>query len=154
MRQRIQLLIVVFFTAMIFAVPAWAQQTQLPRDKVDIIARAAYDNLDKALGPDAKPFTAEQIKALPYPPVPYDMIEFVIIRGHIAGFAAHCKLDWQSKFYRPLMGFLRDRNKGFSDIQWAFVGMLHGTAMGGAEQAVKDEVCTDDMKAKLSSEAK
>jgi hypothetical protein len=154
MRQRFHLLIATIFIATMIAVPAWAQQPPLPRDKVDIIARAAYDNLDKALGPDAKPFTQEQIKALPYPPVPYDMIEFVIHRGHIAGFAAHCKLDWQNKFYNPLMGFLRDRNKNFSDIQWAFVGMLHGTSMGGAEQAVKDEVCSEEMKAQLSKEGK
>lgn len=153
MRQALRISVLAFLTMMCVA-PAWAQQDALPRDKVDIIARAAYDNLDKARGMNGQPFTAEQIKALPYPPVPYDMIEFVIHRGHVAGFAAHCKLDWQNKFYSPLMGFLRDRNKGFSEIQWAFVGMLHGTAMGGAEQAIKDEVCTDDMKAKLSSEAK
>lgn len=154
MRHRILLFIALFFSAIIISAPAMAQDATLPREQVDAIARAAYDSMNEAHGKDGKNFTPEQIKALPFPPVPYDMIEFVIQRGHVAGFAAHCKLDWEKSFYYPLMAFLRDRNKNFSDIQWAYVGMLHGVSMGGAEQAVKDEVCTDEMKAQLSKEGK
>ncbi len=151
----ILLLVIALFTGQGLSFAAEADGG-LPRDQVEKLAKAAHDLLPEArtgkgegvlIGP-------EKAKTLVYPLIPYELTEFVVVRAHIAGFASHCGLDWQNKFYLPLMAFLRDRNKDYNEYQWAYVGILHGLAMGGAEQAVKDEVCTDDMKAKLLKEGK
>ena len=128
----------------------------MPREAVEQLAREAH-----ALLPQAKTGAGEGVaigeakaKELQYPLVPYGMIEFIITRGHVAGFASHCGLDWKGQFYSPLMSFLRTRETSYTDYQWAYVGILHGVAMGSAEANMKGKPCPDDMKARLLKEAK
>lgn len=156
MRAPFLFLVIGFF---LISVPAFAQdtaQTAMPREAVEQLARQAH-----ALLPQARIGTGEGVligeekaKQLQYPLVPYGLIEFIITRGHVAGFAAHCGLDWQRQFFAPLMSFLRGRETGYNDYQWAYVGLLHGLAMGSAEENMKGQPCPDDMKARLLKEAK
>lgn len=142
-----------------FTVPAMAQdaaQTAMPRDAVEALARQAHALLPQAkIGAgDGAPIGEAKAKELQYPLIPYGLIEFIITRGHVAGFAAHCGLDWQRQFFSPLMSFLRGRETAFTEYQWAYVGILHGVAMGSAEANMKGKPCPDDMKANLLKEAK
>lgn len=127
---------------------------KLPRESVEALGRQAHDLLPKAqIGPNEL-IGEEKAQTLKYPLIPYELMEFVVIRGNMAGFAAHCGLDWQKTFYMPLMSFLRSREKDFSVYQWAYVGILHGVAMGGAEHAIKGKPCPPEMKENLMKAAK
>ena len=151
------LAVALFFIASPMAVRAQgAPNTAMPREAVEELARQAH-----ALLPQAKigagegvAIGEEKAKQLHYPLVPYGMIEFMITRGHLAGFAAHCGMDWQKQFFSPLMTFLRSRETSYTDYQWAYVGILHGLAMGSAEANMKGKLCPDDMRATLMKEAK
>lgn len=121
----------------------------LTKEQIDEIGKHVHALLAKAKTSDGKLIGEETAKTLKYPLVPYDLMEFVIVRGHIAGFAAHCELDWQNKYYRPLMDGLRAKLTDYTDYQWAFVGMLHGASMGGAEQSMIDKKCEPQMKENL-----
>lgn len=151
--------LLVFALFLISLPPAHAQdaaQTAMPREAVEALARQAHDLLPQAkIGAGEGVLIGEaKAKELQYPLVPYGMIEFMITRGHLAGFAAHCGMDWQKQFYSPLMSFLRARETSYTDYQWAYVGILHGVAMGSAEANMKGKPCPDDMKARLLKEAK
>jgi len=127
---------------------------QLPKEAVEQLARDAHNGLPNAKLSDGTLIGPERAKTLQYPLIPYELIEFVVLRGHLAGFAAHCGMDWQNRFYGPFMAFLRGREKTYTDYQWAYVGMLHGTSMGAAERAIEGTPCTPEMKANLEKEAK
>ena len=100
--------IAVTFIVLGLAFPA-AAEGRLPRDKIDELAKEVHANLAHAKigGGEGELIGEERAKTLVYPLVPYDLIEFIVIRGNLAGFAAHCGLDWENKFYRPLMRGLR-----------------------------------------------
>jgi len=126
----------------------------VPKAAVEQLARHAHGLLPDAKISSGAVIGAERAKTLTYPLVPYKIIEFVVIRGNIAGMAAHCGLDWQKQFYLPMMGFLRGREKTYTDYQWAYVGLLHGVSMGGAQQSLKGKPCDEAMKKTLLTEAK
>lgn len=126
----------------------------LPRAAVEELARAAHDALPNAKIGNGELIGAERAKTLVYPLIPFETIEFVVLRGHIAGFAAHCGLDWQNKYYGPLMSFLRSREKTYTEYQWAYVGLLHGVSMGTAEKTMEGKPCPPEMKDNLLKEAK
>lgn len=135
---------------------AFAQEGEnfkLTHEQIDEIGKFVHGNLAGAKISNGELIGEERAKTLKYPLVPYDLMEFVILRGHIAGFAAHCKLDWQGKFYVPLMKGLRAKQKDYTDYQWAFVGMLHGASMKGAEESMKGEACEEKMKDNLMKAA-
>lgn len=158
MLQRFALIAFASFLIFLTA-PAIAQdaaQTAMPREAVEALARQAHALLPQARvgAGEGVLIGEEKAKELQYPLIPYGLMEFVITRGHVAGFAAHCGLDWQRQFFGPLMSFLRGREPGYNDYQWAYVGLLHGMAMGSAEANMQDKPCPDDMKARLLKEAK
>jgi hypothetical protein len=148
--------ILLVFVALVVVQGNAAAQTSpaLPKESVEELARAAHNALPEAKLGSGELIGAELAKTLQYPMIPYDMIEFIVLRGHIAGFAAHCGLDWQNKYYGPLMSFLRSRETTYTDYQWAYVGMLHGISMGTAEKTMEGKPCPPEMKDNLLKEAK
>ncbi len=123
--------------------------SRLTHEQIDEIGRQVHAYMPNAKIGNDELIGEERAKTLKYPLVPYDLMEFVIVRGTLAGFAAHCGLDWEEKFYMPLMQGLRAKQTSFNDYQWAFVGLLHGAAMGSAEQSMKGEPCEENMKQNL-----
>ena len=126
---------------------------ELTHAQIDEIGRSAHAMLGKAKLSDGNLIGEEKAKSLDYPLVPYDVMEFVILRGSIAGFAAHCDLDWQKKYYLPMMQALRAEYRNYDDYQWAFVSMLHGASMTSATRDVEGEACEPKMKENLEKAA-
>ncbi len=67
----------------------------------------------------------------------------VIKIGELSSLADWCGLEWQSNYSNTTNGA---RSYGLSGKQVAFVGLLHGVAMGTVDQAVKGEVCSAEQK--------
>ncbi len=137
-----------------FAVGAQEERPlRFTKEEIDDVALPAHNNLAGAKISNGELIGEERAKTLKYPLLPYDLMEFIIIRGTLAGFAEHCGLDARERFYAPLMQGLRAKQKDFTDYQWAFVGMLHGVSMGSAAQSAKASPCDDEMKQNLEKAA-
>jgi hypothetical protein len=136
-----------------FAQDGGSQSLRITKEQIDEIGKAVHARLAEGKIGAGELIGEERAKTLKYPLISYDMMEFVIVRGRIAGFAQHCGLDWQNKFYVPLMKALRAQFKTHNDYQWAYVGMLHGASMNAAEQSVKGQTCDEAMKANIAAAA-
>ncbi len=73
----------------------------------------------------------------------------VIYIGEISSLADWCGLDWQQNFFRVTKAA---RNNGLSGKQVAFIGLLHGVAMGVVDSAVKGKECTPEIKDNITDE--
>lgn len=67
----------------------------------------------------------------------------VIYAGEISSLADWCGLNWQKNYYWVTESA---RSNGLNGKQVAFVGLLHGVAMGVVDSAVKGKTCTPEMK--------
>lgn len=123
---------------------AAAQTPNMPQEMVDHFGKAAHGLMYGAKLSDGKPIGKERADALEYPLIPYDDIKKAIIRGHVSGFAAHCKLDWGRRSYMPFMTYMRKEHQDWTDVQFAYLGTLHGVVMGDTERwAAANQKCSE-----------
>src|SRR5688572_29502619 len=101
-------LFIIILAAGLFGLQTNAYAQEVPKNAVEQLARQAHTLLPNAKISTGEVIGAEKATSLQYPLIPYKLIEFIVIRGNIAGMAAHCGLDWQKQYYLPMMGFLRD----------------------------------------------
>jgi len=138
-----------FITAQNVALAEQPAPIKLSKEQIDQLGKIAHEALPNADIGEGELIGEERAKTLVYPLVPYNLMEFVIVRGNISGIAAHCGINWQEKFFAPLMQTLRAKEKDFTNYQWAFVGILHGVSMASAERNLKDKPCSERMKENL-----
>ena len=78
------------------------------------------------------------------PLLPLAVAREVVRVAMFSATAAWCEVEWQESNYLRLMTAERGRD-GWSDKQTAFIGLLHGTAMGTLERFYREESdCTAD----------
>ncbi len=140
--------VVVVVSLLGFSVSAKAQG--IPPEHVESISRMVFDHMAEAQISDGTLIGKERAAKLPYPLLPYEVRELMIVKGTISGMAEACKLDWLELNFKPLMMALRAENQ-YNDYQLAYAGMLHGVSMNGGEVMAKQHTpCSDDMKKSIS----
>jgi len=117
------------------------------------LSREAHNILANAKLSDGSLIGEERAKTLVYPLIPDELIDLVVKRGYLSGFAAGCGLDWEKGFFLPTMSFVHQKHKDYNDFQFAYVGMLHGLSMGEAEKSLEKTPCDDALKKKLISDS-
>ena len=133
---------------LVAALPAVAQETSSEPAIADEIVEAfvgmARRNIGQArlsAGSYVPPETeAERARPL----LPLAVAREVVRVAMFSATAAWCEVEWQESNYLRLMTAERGRD-GWSDKQTAFIGLLHGTAMGTLERFYREESdCTAD----------
>lgn len=143
---------ILILAGLLVIAPLRAQAQMLPKNQVEEMSMMAHSAMPGAMA-GQKLITQEEASKLQYPLVPYETREETIVRGYLAGFAAWCGLNWQNMFFLPYMGYVRGTHKDWNDYQFAYVGILHGTAMKTAILSKEGTQCTADEKEKVAAKA-
>lgn len=132
-----------------FSMPSLA--AEIPQEAVEKLSKAVHEGMADAKLPDGTLIGKEQAAKLKYPLIPFQDREGIIITGHFSGFAEKCGLDWKGNNFQPLMTALRYQHKDWSDIQFAYAGMLHGASMQSAVNSKIGQTCPDEFRKKVSN---
>lgn len=121
------------------------QLTDAEAEAYAVEVRSLLPKLVRADGSMMGEETAEEKKL---PIVSLEVVKRTINTGVVSVMAEHCQLDWE-KNYRAFMYHYR-HDQQYTDKQMAFLGVLHGFAMGKFGDGLALECSAEDKAAILS----
>lgn len=157
MRVAYKLCVILVCSLVLFPVANANAQSKPDKEQVvEKISRLVHDNMDGTMVHDSQGkehiVTKEDVAALEYPLLPYDVRKQIFDRGIISGLAKSCGLDWQRRSFEPFMRQLRATEPPYNDYQLAFAATLHGYMMVQVENEPCDVTLKTSIEKKILSE--
>ena len=132
---------------------ASAQDVGPPSELVDALTQGARTNLAQARLSDGSNVPPETPEELAQPLVPRALEVQTIERALLSAAMETCGDDYSTLSYQPYMSTLRASGR-YSDKQMAYIGLLHGFAMGWLGQDLEPEMCSEAFSAVMEEEAR
>ena len=121
----------------------------IPSNMYEKIIEVAMSNYwGKAKIEDGSFVTPSSEKERTTLPITTDNAGAVIKMDELSSIADWCGLDWESNYLKVMSGA---RSYQLTEKQVAFVGLLHGVAMGVVNGAIKDKECSVEQKSNIES---
>jgi hypothetical protein len=76
-------------------------------------------------------------------PIPKEQAAYIIDKGSESGLAEWCNVSWEERFHL-LMKQMRAQK--LSEMQIAYIGVLHGVAQGMVNSSMKNQKCDAETK--------
>jgi hypothetical protein len=146
----------VFLALLMMSSAAIAADGKPPRALVEQLSKRAHDGFLTVKNAEGQTIVKpEDAKKLSYPLVPYEEREMAVARGYLSAKAKWCGLDWGKDYFAPYkLSLQKKHQKNWTPHQYAYVEVVHGTAMGFASQDYKEKKCSAEEKKSVAALAK
>jgi hypothetical protein len=134
----------VFFVSIVLSSPALAQAPKIRDESMLQIQRLALANIHTArCGADrCAPATEEEKRNLP---LSLAEMRQVFDRAAFSGVALVCRIDWNTRNYKPMMAYWRTQMK--NERQLALISVIHGLVMSEVNNNFRGgKSCSPEMK--------
>jgi hypothetical protein len=126
---------------------ATAESVEIPADRRAVLVQAAMKAFwGSARDANGKPFVPATERERTTVPVTSGWANLAFDTGEVSGRLAWCKLNWTITFSALTT---RARSAQLSEIQVAFISMLHGAAQSTVATAASATQCNDKEKAEV-----
>jgi len=128
--------------------PALAVNEQFTEAQARDALTLALKNIHRSFCSEkpCEPATEDELRS---PPLSIKDAQKVMTIGLLSGVAERCGLDWSQNFFVPLMWHFRHVVR-MNNRQLALIAMLHGMEQGAAFKLATDDMCTPELKGRLS----